>query len=89
MANAQAADDREKNRDLNGQIEALESALKGGGGGDTGGRARDNVRKAVAAVMEKLSEGGPEERVFAEHLRTHLSIGHECLYSQPQGRIWD
>jgi hypothetical protein len=88
-ADAQAAGDREKVEGLNGQIVALESALKaGGGGGDTGERARDNVRKAIATVMEKLSEGGPEERAFAEHLRTHLSIGHECLYSQPQGRIW-
>jgi hypothetical protein len=89
-AGAQAAGDREEVERLDGEIEALESALEAGGGAaDTGERARDNVRKAVAAVTEKLSEGGPEERAFAEHLRTHLSIGHECLYSQPQGRIWD
>ena len=83
------AGDRAEVQRLNREIQALESALKAGGGAaDTGGRARDNVRKAIAAVLEKLREGGPEERAFAEHLRTHLSLGHECLYSQPQGRIW-
>ena len=41
-----------------------------------------------AAVMKKLSEAGPEERAFAEHLRSHLSTGYECLYSQPEGKIW-
>ena len=86
---AQAAGRREQVERLNGQIAALEAALKEGGGtADTGERARDNVRKAIAIVLEQLKEGGPEERAFAEHLGTHLSIGHECLYSQPQGRIW-
>ena len=36
----------------------------------------------------QLRSGSPEEQAFAEHLRTHLSIGFECLYTQPQGRIW-
>jgi hypothetical protein len=60
-----------------------------GGLADTGKRARDNVRKAVGAVKASLGRGGREERAFAEHLRTHLSIGLECLYTQPQGRVWD
>ena len=88
-AKAQAAGDRAKVEALNGQIAALESALKpGGAAADTGERARDNVRKALAVVKKQLRGGGPEERAFAEHLRTHLSIGYECLYSHPQGRIW-
>jgi hypothetical protein len=58
------------------------------GAADTGERARDNVRKALAVVLEQLKGGGLEEEAFAEHLRTHLSIGFECLYTQPQGRIW-
>lgn len=86
---AQAAGDQEEAERLEGQIEALQSALKGGGAGaDTGERARDNVRKAIGVVRVQLSRGGREERAFAEHLETHLSIGYECLYSQPQGRIW-
>ena len=85
-ADAQAAGGREEVEGLDGQIAALESALKErSGAADTGERARDNVRKAVAVVMEQLREGGPEEKAFAEHLRNHLSIGHECLYSQPEG----
>jgi hypothetical protein len=88
LADAQAVDDREEVESLDSQIEPLESALKGGGAGDTGERARDNVRKAVAVVLEQLRGGGPEEKALAEHLQKHLSIGHECLYSQPQGRIW-
>lgn len=60
-------------------MEAIESALKGA---DTGERAFDNVRKALRVVLEQLRSGGPEEQAFAEHLRNHLSIGFECLYSQ-------
>jgi len=87
--NARAAGEREEAERLEGQIEALASALKAGGAAaDTGERARSNVRLAIRAVMARLEKGGPEEREFAEHLRTHLSIGYECLYSQPQGRVW-
>ena len=73
---------------LEGEMEALRSALTGAGAADTGERAFDNVRKALRVVQEQLRNGGPEERAFAEHLRTHLSIGFECLYSHPEGRIW-
>ena len=89
LAGAQAAGDREEVESLDSEIEALQSALKGGGAADTGERARDNVRKAVAVVLEQLRGGAPEEKALAEHLQKHLSIGHECLYSQPQGRIWE
>ncbi len=74
---------------LDNEVAALEAALTGSdGAADTGERAFDNVRKALRVVQEQLRSGGPEERAFAEHLRTHLSIGFECLYSQPEGRIW-
>jgi len=86
---AQALGRPEELSGLNGQIAALESALReSAGAADTGERARDNVRKAVAVVTESLREGGPEEKAFAEHLRQHLSIGHDSQYSQPEGRIW-
>jgi hypothetical protein len=74
---------------LESEVGALESALKAGACTvDTGERARNNVRLAIRAVTARLEKGGPEERAFAEHLRTHLSIGYEGLYRQPEGRIW-
>ena len=85
---AQAAGEPEEVARLAGEIQALQSALKNVGAADTGERAFDNVRKAVRVVMEQLRKGGAEERAFVEHLRTHLSLGFECLYSQPEGRIW-
>jgi len=88
METAQPAGEPEKVARLEGEMEALKSALKGAGAADTGERAFDNVRKALRVVQEQLRRGGPEEQAFAEHLRTHLSIGFECLYTQPQGRIW-
>ncbi len=88
METAQSAGEPEKVARLEGEIEAVKSALKGTGAADTGERAFDNVRKALRVVREQLRSGGPEERAFAEHLRTHLSIGFECLYTQPEGRIW-
>ncbi len=89
LAEARAAGDQEEVARLDDEIAALESALKPDrGAADAGERARNNVRKAAAVVLEQLSKGGLEERAFAEHLRTQLSIGIECLYSQPQGRIW-
>jgi hypothetical protein len=87
-AEAQAAGNQQAVERLDGEMEALKSALKGAGAADTGERAFDNVRKALRVVLEQLRSGGPEEQAFAEHLRNHLSIGFECLYTQPHGRIW-
>ena len=44
--------------------------------------------EAVGAVRKHLRQGGPEERAFEEHLRSHLSLGHECMYTAPEGRVW-
>jgi len=86
---AEAAGDREELDRLDGEIEALKSALKDGREeADTGERARHNVRKALDVVIAKLANGDREEKAFAEHLRIHLSTGYECLYSQSEGRIW-
>jgi len=86
---ARTAGDQEEVQRLSPEIKAIQSVLKGGSEtADTGERAFDNVRKALRVVQEQLTSGGPEKQAFAEHLRTHLSIGFECLYTQPQGRIW-
>jgi len=85
----EAAGEPEEVARLEGEIEALLSALKEGvRAPDNGERARGNVRKAVAAVRAQLRKGGVEQKAFAVHLQRHLSLGHECLYSQPDVRIW-
>ena len=76
-------------RRLDGEIEALESALNERGEADgTGERARGNVRRAINAVLKQLDKRGAAEQAFAAHLRSQVSTGYECLYSQPEGRIW-
>ena len=50
--------------------------------------AFDNVRKALRVILEQARKGGAEEQAFAGHLRTHLSIGFKCLYTQGQGQVW-
>ena len=85
----EAAGDAEALEHLDNEVTALETALTGSDrAADTGRRAFDNVRKAVATVRNHLRQGGREERAFEEHLRTQLSIGHECLYTAPEGRVW-
>jgi len=85
----EAAGDAHALKRLDSEVAALETALTGSDrAADTGKRAFDNVRKAVGAVRKHLRQGGPEERAFEEHLRSHLSLGHECMYSAPEGRVW-
>jgi hypothetical protein len=86
---AQEAEERAEVSRLDGEIEALELALNERGGTEnTDERARGNVRRALGVVIGKLLKGGEHEGAFAEHLRSHLSTGYECLYSQPEGKIW-
>ena len=74
---------------LDSEVAALEAVLTGSdGAADTGQRAFDNVRKAVGAVRKHLRRGSREEQAFEEHLRSQLSIGHQCLYSAPPGLVW-
>jgi hypothetical protein len=85
----EAAGDADALEHLDSDVVALETALTGSDrAADTGKRAFDNVRKAVGAVRKNLRQGGPEERTFEEHLRSHLSLGHECMYTAPEGRVW-
>ena len=85
----EAAGDPDALEHLDHEVTALESALTGSDrAADTGKRAFDNVRKAVGTVRKHLRQGGREERAFEEHLRSQLSIGHECLYTAPEGRVW-
>jgi hypothetical protein len=82
---ARKASDRDEASRLDGEIKALKER---GGADDTGERARGNVREAIDVVVQKLLQWGNPERAFAEHIRERVSMGYECIYSQPQGRIW-
>jgi hypothetical protein len=84
---AQSTGDREALEDVDREIQALQHALGGSRMPDAGERAYDTVRHAIRYLRDHLS-GSPEETLFAEHLRTHLSVGFECLYTQPEG-IWE
>ena len=75
---------------LDAEIGTFEEALEGGEvSGDAGERARCNVSKAVAALRRELSSGGPAEREFCRHIEQFVSLGYECVYSQPEGRVWE
>ncbi len=74
---------------LDQEIADLESQLTNRGQpGDTGERARNNVRKAIAAVRDKLSKGEKFEKDFGQHIGQFVNTGYECIYHQPAGRIW-
>jgi hypothetical protein len=86
---AQEAGEREEVARLDSEMKALKSALEQNGGtADTGERARLNVHKAVRVVMRQLRRGGRQEEAFANHVEERLSLGYECLYSHPEGRVW-
>ena len=86
---AQEAGEREEVARLDSEIKALKSALEQDGGtADTGERARLNVHKAVRVVMRQLRRGGRQEEAFANHVEERLSLGYECLYSHPEGKVW-
>jgi hypothetical protein len=86
---AQSAGAREEVERLEEEIQMYERLLdERCGAADTGRRASDNVRQVVRALRAHLRRGGPAERRFEEHLRRHLSLGLECVYNSPNGKVW-
>ena len=74
---------------LDGEIEALEEAVRNGGRArDTGERARSNVNKALAVVRRRLARGDAAERAFGEHVERFVSVGYQCMYAQPGSGRW-
>ena len=75
---------------LDADIEAVEEALQsnGRGTGDTGERARNNVRKAVGGVIHRLGRGDKAHRQFAAHLTRCVSLGFEVMYQPACGEVW-
>lgn len=57
-------------------------------GGDTGERARDNVRKAINKAVAKLRKGDKEAKAFGVHLGQFVSLGYDVRYNQPENMSW-
>jgi hypothetical protein len=75
---------------VDSEIGAYEEALEGEGvTGDAGERARCNVSKAIAALRRELAAGGAAEKEFCRHIDQFVSLGYECVYNQPEGRVWE
>lgn len=55
---------------------------------DTGERARNNVRKAIGAVVRGLQRGDAGQKAFAIHLGQFVATGYDCIYHQPPGVKW-
>ena len=56
---------------------------------DSGERARNNVRKAITAVIRHLYRGNKHQKAFAAHLAQFVSLGYEVSYNQPGGDLWE
>jgi hypothetical protein len=55
---------------------------------DTGERARNNVRKAIGAVVRGLHRGDVNQKRLAMHLGQFVDTGYACVYHQPAGAEW-
>jgi hypothetical protein len=74
---------------LDGDISMLEGQLKDGRRtDDTGERARNNVRKAIGAVLRGLHRGDAAQKLLAFHLGGFVDTGYACMYHQPPGAEW-
>jgi hypothetical protein len=55
---------------------------------DTGERARNNVRKAIRAVVRRLQRCTGAQIGLATHFGQFVNTGYMCVYHQPPGAEW-
>lgn len=87
--------DAQTNEDW-GRLQALDeeagllekNLVQNSGTTDAGEQARNNVRKAIGAVKQKLLAGSSWEKAFGQHIEQCVSTGFEVMYIQPEGQIW-
>lgn len=91
LQEAEEADNPDAVKRLKAEIRTVQAADKNQAGitADAGERARNNVRKAVAAVIRKLRRGNTHQKAFAVHLHQCIKLGYEVLYNQAGGDGWD
>ena len=90
LAAAESAGQADEAERVEAQIALLKKSLITNAqlDGDSGERARNNVRKAIGRSIARLRKGGPAEQAFAKHLTESLLLGYEVMYVQPLGKIW-
>jgi hypothetical protein len=91
LAEAESAGRAEEAARLEAQVAKMKQCLLANAqlDGDSGERARNNVRKAIGRSIARLRKGGPAEQAFARHLTESLSLGYEVMYVQPLGKVWE
>ena len=91
LAEAESAGRAEEAARLEAQMAEMKQCLLANAqlDGDSGERARNNVRKAIGRSIARLRKGGPAEQAFAKHLTESLSLGYEVMYVQPLGKVWE
>ena len=85
---AKKAGDEARVRQLDPDIKKLNALLNNRGGmADTGEGRSTTCAKRCASSWSKRGKEGRGAGVCGT-LRTHLSIGFKCLYTQGQGQVW-
>lgn len=74
---------------LEKEIEELMSVLNKVLPSDSGEKSRNNVRKAIQAVVGGLRKGGRAEKNFATHIKDFIDLGYDVMYKQPKSFHWD
>jgi hypothetical protein len=76
---------------LDEEIRIVEATLrqKGSAASDSGERARNNVRKAVGAIAQRLRRGNKYQKALAAHIGQCISLGYDVIYNQPEGARWE
>jgi hypothetical protein len=83
LGEAEAAGLVDKAEGLEQEIEQIKNCLVQSAllGGDSGERARNNVRKAITRTLARLRKGGAGEQALALHLTEAISLGYEVVYT--------
>ncbi len=91
LEDAEANDQTAQVQRLKSEIATLEAAARNNSllDGDTGERARDNVRKAINKVKVNLRKGNKEEKAFGVHVGQFVLLGYDVIYNQPENMSWD
>jgi hypothetical protein len=91
LEHASAEDNKVAVKRLEDEIRTLKAAAgkQSGISADTGERARNNVRKAINAVVRRLRKGEKHEREFGRHIGDAVKLGYDIQYVLSPGETWE